>query len=603
LEKQKMSRGHARRQIDFSKPLIKVDNVDEFFRQDTVEPIEPVVAPTAHAETKADSGGANPKKANIIIPVVKTVEDSDKSKANGVPNYLDEKMLKKRKAQIQYLRTSYKVFVPSPNEYEVTDRDLNFLKDMNHKIAEKSITASFTPEAFQKIVETWENEVAKEVTTRQTQPTSNTHETIALLYEILPYFTNFIEGALKDYLQDIYNYWKGLREQYKRPLLRKHWKLISKDENNPNTVFRTREQKKMTTRRSQKYNDLETLEKMKTLKANLDIAMAIIGNVTYREMIKLELMELSLMKFDLSTQEKPDTSLQNQLLAKFKEKYEMEPNLAFKSKLKEFNKTAIKYINQNREVVEKVQDPAAAPIIRPHKSLFQKTGVRVSSTSDEEKFDLAAFIASITEESILKDITPHKVSTLDFPVINTDIFPSSVGGASNQMIIEKPADLKEFPIIQRPQMPTPLNDSRKSLELPIKQHERVKTNPPAVEEKNIFKYKIRKRFGRQGRVYLDKIVLDDDALKPLPNDIHSRIIPRISLNLPSDVMEKLPQKELYDIYSRKFSKYQEVYPFADSDDDNDLSEFTKQLKKNLSSSFKNFQKTRRSTSVILPPGI
>ena len=41
-----------------------------------------------------------------------------------------------------------------------------------------------------------------------------------------------------------------------------------------------------------------------------------------------------------------------------------------------------------------------------------------------------------------------------------------------------------------------------------------------------------------------------------------------------------------------------MYPFPDSDEDNDLVEFNKTLKKNISISFKNYIKQKRSSSIL-----
>lgn len=53
-----------------------------------------------------------------------------------------------------------------------------------------------------------------------------------------------------------------MREKYQRPILRKYWKLANKDENNPNAAFRIRENPKMKTRRNNRTNDHENLEKV-----------------------------------------------------------------------------------------------------------------------------------------------------------------------------------------------------------------------------------------------------------------------------------------------------------------------------------------------------
>jgi len=186
-----MSRAHGRRQIDYTKALVKVESLDDFFKQENTEQNEVHHAPVSHPENKAESASTNPKKANILIPVVKKIEEGEKTQNNGEKSYLDEKMIKKRRNQLQYIRTSYKIIVPPLHLYEVSDRDLQFLKELNDKIAQKIITASFSLELFEKIVETWENELYKE--------------------EMLPFsrlqgsVSRFIDGSLKDYLIEIYN--------------------------------------------------------------------------------------------------------------------------------------------------------------------------------------------------------------------------------------------------------------------------------------------------------------------------------------------------------------------------------------------------------------
>jgi hypothetical protein len=76
-------------------------------------------------------------------------------------------------------------------------------------------------------------------------------------------------------------------------MLRKYLKVVNKDDNNPNAAFRTRENPKMKTRRAQKANDPEGLEKMKALKTEMEMAQTLIGNVNYRELVKLEIFELN----------------------------------------------------------------------------------------------------------------------------------------------------------------------------------------------------------------------------------------------------------------------------------------------------------------------
>mmetsp|Transcript_34202 Transcript_34202/g.30935 ORF Transcript_34202/g.30935 Transcript_34202/m.30935 type:complete len:95 (+) Transcript_34202:1606-1890(+) len=60
-----------------------------------------------------------------------------------------------------------------------------------------------------------------------------------------------------------------------------------------------------------------------------------------------------------------------------------------------------------------------------------------------------------------------------------------------------------------------------------------------------------------------------------------------------EVADKLHNESLHPLYSQRFQKYNSLYPFNDSDDDQDLAEFTKNIKKNLANSFKAFQKSKK----------
>ena len=81
--------------------------------------------------------------------------------------------------------------------------------------------------------------------------------------------------------------------------------------------------------------------------------------------------------------------------------------MPFKNKLKEYNKTAMKLINEFREKNKVVE---AQRIFKPiPKTSIFKTGHHLPLSINDEKekddnYDIAAFIASITEEALAKDI-------------------------------------------------------------------------------------------------------------------------------------------------------------------------------------------------------
>lgn len=273
-----MSRA-PRRQIDFTKVLIQVDSVDEFCQDDNNEIYEEG-NPTSSIKKRpgVDNRGERDlgkKKDNIIIPVVKKIDDP-----LGALQSSDERLIKKRKQQTQYIRYTYCNPLPNPDVYEISTKDIEFLKDINDKISKSGKGAQpISNEVFEKIFEGWEHETAKE-------------DPIALSRAIT-IAEPLVHASAKDSLPEIYDYWVKLRQKYKRPMIRKFLKVVNKDDNNPNAAFRTRENPKMKTRRAQKANDQEGLEKMKVLKKEMEMAQSLVGNVTYRELVKYEIFEIN----------------------------------------------------------------------------------------------------------------------------------------------------------------------------------------------------------------------------------------------------------------------------------------------------------------------
>lgn len=157
-----MNRTHTRRQIDVNKPLIKVESADEFFNKENEEGESvlgnekiaagelkkkntlPEAIPDASIPIPA------PKKQEIIIPVTKTVEELKASE-------IEETIIKKRKLQSHYVRVSYIHPQPNPNVYEPSDKDLQFLKELNEKVPKSSKGSNeITYANFAKTFETWE---------------------------------------------------------------------------------------------------------------------------------------------------------------------------------------------------------------------------------------------------------------------------------------------------------------------------------------------------------------------------------------------------------------------------------------------------------------
>jgi hypothetical protein len=378
-------------------------------------------------------------------------------------------------------------------------------------------------------------------------------------------------------------------------MLRKFLKAINKDDTNPNAAFRTRENPKMRTRRAQKANDAEGLDKMKSLKSDMDVAITLLGNIKYRELIKLELFELSLLskksskflissEFESTIKEKTDAS-NTVLLQKFKENYENDKYLAMKNRMKEFNKNAVKFINEYRE-----QNLKAVPEVASYIKPLPQTRVnfiknRSSTITEEPNFDLGCFIASVAEEAHNRDITMIKIQ-------NLDLLPGQAEQLASPPSMDKT-------IME--------DDKRGRIDLSrVRSTTAVPVVPGQHEDKNIFKYKLRKRYDRFGRVVLEKMFEEDENDFTVHNKEYyeKQFEQRIPL-LTSEVVDKLHNgkgaskdsaheyETVHELYVDRFSKYSDIYPFMDSDDDQDLQEFTKQIKKNTATNFRTFLRQKK----------
>lgn len=592
-----MIRSHGRRQIDTSKPLLKVEQSDDFFKKENEEAHEnitgngevkkKIIMETPTESTTTVSSG--PKKSDIIIPIAKQVEDP-KLQAD-----FDESLCKKRKLQTHYIRINYKHPVPSPDVYEPTDRDLQFLKEINEKLPKpprgSTAVSEVTMQTFQKTVETWENVTEK-------------GEVVALV-GATTLVESFYPGGLKEMVPKIYEYWKKLREEYKRPLLRKYLKVCNKDENNPNAAFRAREVNRIKTRRAPRMNDADNLDKMRTLRQDLDMVITLMGNIKYREMLKLEHLELCNMKFETSVREKADTAANNKLVERFKETYENESYLKTKSRMKDFCKNAT-------SIMEKVNAAAEEPLkealydkpmaILSKSQSLKPTGSAATTavnTDEELRFDLGSFIASILDESLAKDITPQKVSALELPSVSD---PTS-------MILEPPLKMPDTKSDELNLIPTPTDMQRtRSIQFTHIAHPIIPVGPASIpvpqkpkqmpEDKNIDKFRLQRRQGRQKRILLDRLFEEDEnSLTALPRDFYYASKSKPETFITSEVSQKLTNGNLMDIYLSRFGKFRDICPFNDSEEENDINESTKMIK-NMGNNFKNFLKQRRPSNPI-----
>lgn len=94
-------------------------------------------------------------------------------------------------------------------------------------------------------------------------------------------------------LQTVYNYWKGKRDRWQKPILRRLQPPPPVNDTNPYNVFRPREKTyRLHTRRMQRReNNVQSFEKLRQVRRNMEQAKAVMEIVTKREEKKRELME------------------------------------------------------------------------------------------------------------------------------------------------------------------------------------------------------------------------------------------------------------------------------------------------------------------------
>jgi len=583
-----MQKKDAKKRVDYNRVLTPILTFDEFFKKegDEGDHIRPERTTSASSELKkkhtitpvqtlVEPEAPAPKKSDIIIPPAK-IEDP-----RLIADF-DEAINKKRKFQSHYIRIDFTNPLPNADIYEATDQDLQFIKEINEKLPKPSrgsTSNELTMANFEKIIEIWEEANGKN------------RSIIPLTAAI-----NLLESASipisKDTIPKVYEYWDNLRKEYERPLLRKNLRAVNELEwcdntdnlnpiPNPNSAFREREvKKKPNTRRAHKNNDAENLNKMRTLRQDLDMVVSIFGMIKYREMLKTEAYEMEQLEFEGSLKEKLDTAGANKLLDKFKKEYENETYLKQRNKMKNFFDNSSKMIER--------------PNLVPPEPGYE-----------ELKFDLGSFLATIIDESLEKEINYEKIQSL--------------------LVIEepiKPVVKPELPVIQQSR-PSPRMDSIVQPnvvfqpEMPVTRFERHRSSQPqqvnqgmmqsqikapqmpTIEEKNIKKFMLHRRIGRQKRILLDRVFEDEDetSLYTRPAEFYSNGRMEEEALIAPEISSKLPTKNLKDLYVKRFGKFRDICPFNDSGDESEVVE--DKLLKNVANNFKAFQRQRRPIGSVV----
>ncbi|CAL1373865.1 unnamed protein product [Linum trigynum] len=118
-------------------------------------------------------------------------------------------------------------------------------------------------------------------------------------------------------LQSVYNYWKEKRERWQKPVLRRLQPPPPVNDTNPYNVFRPREKAhRLHTRRMQRReNNVQSFEKLRQVRRNLEQAKTILEALIKREEKKREVMESEVSLQRIQIKYKHETELLEDSLA------------------------------------------------------------------------------------------------------------------------------------------------------------------------------------------------------------------------------------------------------------------------------------------------
>ncbi|XP_077222893.1 uncharacterized protein LOC143856530 [Tasmannia lanceolata] len=173
-------------------------------------------------------------------------------------------------------------------EYDLDNEDEEWLQDFNN---ERMI---LMPEKFESLLFNLE---ALDHKTRE-RAGIITPPTLGLPVPVLLQLDSAIEALQSQSIrytvfQSVYNYWKAKRERWQKPILRHLQPPPPVNDTNPYNVFRPREKAhRLHTRRMQRReNNVQSFEKLRQVRRNLDRAKTVLDALIKREEKKREVME------------------------------------------------------------------------------------------------------------------------------------------------------------------------------------------------------------------------------------------------------------------------------------------------------------------------
>ena len=186
---------------------------------------------------------------------------------------------------------------PNPAQYEAIPQDIVFLK--------KEIPDS--PEAirqFEKLITHFEltehRDFDKYFKNTKSNPLSSKPVTLKPKLPNIDLYLRSGARLFSDSLQDkVISYWRQRQKDLRRPLLRKHWKILHLnnhgygEQDNNKLAFANRTNNKMNLRKSNRMlNGMPLVEKLKELLKENDQALYMVRMVRQREVLKLDQLML-----------------------------------------------------------------------------------------------------------------------------------------------------------------------------------------------------------------------------------------------------------------------------------------------------------------------
>ncbi|XP_010913981.1 uncharacterized protein [Elaeis guineensis] len=172
-------------------------------------------------------------------------------------------------------------------EYDLDDEDEDWLEEFNKE------RKTLTPEKFETLLFKLEvldhkiREKAGVITPTFVSPIPVLLKLDAAAEALQSLFVRFAV------FQSVYNYWKGKRERWQKPILRCLQPPPPVNDTNPYNVFRPREKAhRLHTRRIQRReNNVQSFEKLRQVRRNLDQVKTVLEALIKREEKKREVME------------------------------------------------------------------------------------------------------------------------------------------------------------------------------------------------------------------------------------------------------------------------------------------------------------------------